>query len=94
MDPSQMPGNIQNAATLLHAGQWYLDAAAQTLYYDGANPSDSDVELPRLETLLQGSGTLAAPLHDVTFSGLTFSYATWTHPPTTPGSPTCKAICI
>jgi hypothetical protein len=80
MDPSQMPGSIQNAAALLHPGQWYLDAGAHTLYYDGANPSGSDVELPRLETLLQGAGTLAAPLHDVTFSGLTFSYATWNAP--------------
>ncbi len=38
------------------------------------------MELPRLESLLQGAGTLAAPLHDVTFRGLQFSYATWNAP--------------
>jgi hypothetical protein len=80
MDPSQTPGTVQNAVALLHPGQWYLDTAAHTLYFDGANPSGSDIELPRLETLLQGAGTLATPLHDLTFSGLTFSYATWNAP--------------
>ena len=39
-----------------------------------------DVELPHLESLLQGAGTLATPLHDVTFCGLQFSYATWNAP--------------
>ena len=35
--------------------------------------------------LLQGAGTLASPLHDVTFSGLQFSYATWNAPSSTAG---------
>lgn len=29
---------------------------------------------------MQGAGSLARPLHDVTFAGLQFSYATWNAP--------------
>ena len=35
------------------------------------------MQLPRLESLLQGAGTLANPLHDITFTGWQFSYTTW-----------------
>ncbi|MGH3417753.1 MAG: right-handed parallel beta-helix repeat-containing protein, partial [Actinocrinis sp.] len=83
MSTSQMPASIQNARSLLHPGQWFLDQPAHTLYLyplDGAKPDSLDVELPRLETLVQGAGTLARPVHDLTFSGLTFSYATWNAP--------------
>ena len=80
---SQLPTTIQNARSLLHPGQWFLDQASHTLYLDpldGAAPATLDVELPRLETLVQGAGSLAQPVHDLTFSGLTFSYATWNAP--------------
>jgi hypothetical protein len=33
----------------------------------------------------QGAGTPAAPVHDITFSGLQFSYATWNAPSTSSG---------
>jgi hypothetical protein len=83
MSTSQMPTMIQDAASLLHPGQWFLDQSSHTLYLDpldGANPASLDVELPRLETLVQGAGSLSQPVHDLTFSGLTFSYATWNAP--------------
>jgi len=83
MSTSQMPTTIQDAASLLHPGQWFLDQSSHTLYLDpldGANPASLDVELPRLETLVQGAGSLSQPVHDLTFSGLTFSYATWNAP--------------
>lgn len=83
MPTSTMPTLIQNAQGLLHSGQWFLDTAGNKLYYQpkaGQQVAGLDVELPRLESLLQGAGTLAAPLHDVTFSGLQFSYATWNAP--------------
>jgi hypothetical protein len=83
MPPSTMPVMVENAQKLLHPGQWFLDSAANTLYYQplaGQQMSSVDVELPRLEALVQGAGTLAAPLHDVTFKGLQFSYATWNDP--------------
>jgi hypothetical protein len=84
MSTSMMPALIENARSLLlRPGQWFLDSGADRLFYwplGGQRPAGLDVELPRLETLVQGAGTLANPLHDVTFSGLQFSYATWNDP--------------
>ncbi|MBY8882315.1 Ig-like domain-containing protein [Actinacidiphila acidipaludis] len=91
MPTSQLPDTIRNARGLLAPGQWYLDApgnpsdrgSAATLYYAppaGGQMTGLDVELPRLERLVQGAGSLARPLHDITFAGLQFSYATWNAP--------------
>ena len=88
MNSSTMPSSIQNAQALIQPGQWFLDSRANVLYYQplpGQQIAALDVELPRLETLLQGAGSLAHPLHDVTFSGLQFSYATWNDPSTPVG---------
>ncbi|MGW6746485.1 hypothetical protein ACWGDX_38105 [Streptomyces sp. NPDC055025] len=88
MSPHTMPARIENAQALLGSGQWFLDGAGGTLYYKpsaGQQMSALDVELPRLETLVQGAGTLAAPIHDITFSGLQFSFATWNAPSTSSG---------
>jgi hypothetical protein len=90
MSTSQLPAVIEDAYALIHPGQWFLDSAADTLYYEptpGQQMASADVELPQLQTLLEGSGTLAAPLHDVTFSGLQFSYATWNAPSAPTGFP-------
>lgn len=88
MSTSTMPALVEDAQALLHAGQWFLNSSANTLYYEpsaGQQVANLDVELPHLESLLQGAGTLANPLHDVTFSGLQFSYATWNAPSSTAG---------
>ncbi|MBG6135887.1 hypothetical protein [Longispora fulva] len=83
MGVSTKPTRVTNARNLLSAGEWYLDRAANTLYYQpnpGEQVASLDIELPRLEKLVQGAGTLANPLHDLTFQGLQFSYATWNDP--------------
>ncbi|MEU6969991.1 hypothetical protein AB0A71_20070 [Kitasatospora aureofaciens] len=88
MKPNTRPAVVANAKALLRPGQWYLDSSANTLYYQppaGQQMSAVDVELPRLEALVQGAGTLADPLHDVTFQGLQFSHATWNDPSTSVG---------
>ena len=89
MSTSQMPALIENAQPLLHAGQWFLSGSSTpaTLYYDppAGQMTGLDVELPHLESLVTGGGTLAAPIHDITFSGLQFSYATWNNPSTSVG---------
>lgn len=88
MSPHTMPARIENAQALLGSGQWFLDGASGTLYYKpsaGQQMSALDVELPRLESLVQGAGTLAAPIHDISFSGLQFSFATWNAPSTSSG---------
>jgi hypothetical protein len=73
-----------NAYELLtKPGQWYLDTARHELFYiprPGQDVQKSTVVAPFLQTLVQGTG-----VHDVTFHGITFSYATWLHPSTTDG---------
>ncbi|HVK25091.1 MAG TPA: hypothetical protein VM677_27335, partial [Actinokineospora sp.] len=83
MSVNTKPTRVDNAKALISAGEWFLDSAANTLYYQpnaGEQVSALDIELPRLESLVQGAGTLANPLHDITFQGLQFSYATWNDP--------------
>ncbi|HEY3710092.1 MAG TPA: discoidin domain-containing protein [Amycolatopsis sp.] len=81
--PAATPTRLENAYELLHPGQWYLDESAHRLDYvppAGQDPNRADIELPRLQTLLSGTGTLDRPIHDVTVRGLQFSYATWNDP--------------
>ena len=65
------------------AGQWYLDQTTGWLYYiplEGEDLNSADVELPVVETLIQGAGTLYSPVQNIQFKGLAFSYATWLDP--------------
>lgn len=64
-------------------GEWYLDAKEQKVYYiprKGENMSTADVEVPAVETLMRVEGTPDNPVKNVTFEGVTFSYATWMRP--------------
>ncbi len=76
---------VQNAYELLqNAGDWYLDRSGGYLYYiprSGENMSTAQVVAPVVEKLIDGSGTsITQPLHNITFSGITFEYATWLQP--------------
>ncbi len=89
---TQYPYNVswlQNAYELLTGpGMFYLNSGTGTMYYvprSGEDLASADVEAPALSTLASGSGTAAAPLTNVTFSGLTFEYATWLDPATSSG---------
>ncbi len=83
----RQPAYVENAFELLDTpGEWYLDRAAHTVYYlprHGEDLRHADVEMPVLEQLIDGQGTAAAPIHDMSFRDLRFSYATWL----TPSSP-------
>lgn len=64
-------------------GQWYLDRPTHTLYYTpraGENLATADVEAPLLQKLIVGHGTPDNPVHNIMFSGIQFSYATWLFP--------------
>ncbi|MBA3717856.1 MAG: carbohydrate-binding protein, partial [Actinobacteria bacterium] len=71
----------ENAYELLDTpGEWYLDSAAGRLYSIprlGQKLARDDVELPRLQRLVEVRGTAARPVERVSFQGLTFAYATW-----------------
>jgi hypothetical protein len=74
---------LNSRSFLDEPGEWYLDNTAGTLYYkplDGQDLSSAQVELPRLETLVEVGGTYDEPAHDLSFQGLTFSGTTWLHP--------------
>ncbi|MEV4143750.1 right-handed parallel beta-helix repeat-containing protein [Amycolatopsis sp. NPDC049691] len=79
---------LENSYAFLQTGQWYLDPAAGKLYYKaapGQSPAGKDVELPRLTSLLQLSGTYDDPVHDIAFRGLAFEHTTWLQPGTSIG---------
>ena len=75
---------FENAYQFLdEAGEWYLDSDEGFLYYiplDGEDIHSADVQLPVLETLVDGAGDENEALAYITFEGLTFSYATWLAP--------------
>jgi hypothetical protein len=75
------PTRAENAYDFIDdPGEWYLDLGSGKVYYKplaGQVMSAVDVEAPVLEVLVTGGGTAAAPLHNVVFEGLQFSYATW-----------------
>jgi hypothetical protein len=80
---------IENALELLdEGGEFYLDETAAKLYYmprAGEDLTTADVELPIVEQLVAGTGDPSAPIHDVTFDGITFAYGTWLAPSTPDG---------
>jgi hypothetical protein len=64
-------------------GQWAIDPAAGKLYLrpvGDADPNTLDVELPVVEEVMSIAGTLDAPIHDLHFSGIRFSFTTWLGP--------------
>ncbi len=75
---------LQNSlAFLTKANQWYIDPTAGKLYYkpaDGADMGAAKVVLPRLEVLISAAGTPDAPISDLSFTGLQFSYTSWMEP--------------
>jgi hypothetical protein len=88
MNPGTAPTLIENAYPFLHPGQWFLDLDRHVLDYmplPGQDVRSLDVEAPRLTSLVTGEGTLDQPVHNITFSGLQFSYATWNGPSSAAG---------
>jgi Ricin-type beta-trefoil lectin domain len=68
---------------LQQAGQWYLDSATGSLYYkapSGQNPSNLDIELPRLSSLLDVSGSYSSPVTGLQFSNIQFTGTSWLGP--------------
>lgn len=69
-------------------GQWSLDSSTGKLYYEapaGQTMQGTDVELPRLQSLVDVSGSYRAPAQGLTFSGIEFTGTTWLGPSTSEG---------
>ncbi|MFF4361492.1 RICIN domain-containing protein [Streptomyces sp. NPDC001604] len=76
------PLHFENAHEFLNEpGEFYVDTAAQTVYYKprpGEDMSTATVQAPTVQTLFDIKGTnLDSPSHDLRFSGLTFTQTTW-----------------
>lgn len=74
---------LNSKAFLDEPGEWYLDTESGVLYYkplEGQDMSTAQVELPRLETLVEVGGTYDEPATGLRFHGLTFTGTTWLHP--------------
>ncbi|MEV4560696.1 RICIN domain-containing protein [Kitasatospora sp. NPDC049285] len=76
------PFHFENAHEFLNEpGEFYVDTAAQTVYYKprpGEDMSNASVKAPTVQTLFNVQGTsLNSPAHDLRFSGLTFTRTTW-----------------
>jgi hypothetical protein len=78
------PAYVENVYEFLGTpGQFYVDRDTSTIYYTPRSDEDmatADVELPVLEKLIDAQGTAADPVHNIVFSGIQFSYATWLGP--------------
>jgi hypothetical protein len=78
------PSLVANAKELLTTpGQWYLDPHSHVLSYyplPGQDMTKVVAVAPAIQTLVQGTGTNAVPIHDIRFRNLTFSYAGWNAP--------------
>jgi len=83
------PEYVENAYELLgNPGEYYFDRAARMIYYvprPGEDLATADVEAPVLEQLVVAEGTDQLAIHNIVFSGLQFSYATWLFPSTSEG---------
>jgi hypothetical protein len=63
--------------------QWFADPEAGKLYFkaaDGMDMSHLTVMLPHLESLVSIGGTYDAPVRNLSFEGLRFSYTSWMGP--------------
>jgi len=67
---------VQNALALLsEGGQFYVDSAASKVYYkplSGEDMATAETYLGISETLVAFGGTYDNPVHDITFTGLSF----------------------
>jgi hypothetical protein len=80
---------LENSYSFLkNAGQWFLDPQAGQLYYRaaaGQSPTGHDVELPRLTSLVQMSGSYSSPVSHIAFQGVSFQHTTWLQPGSSTG---------
>lgn len=74
----------QGAAELLNqAGEWYHDKKSGKVYYwplEGESMARAQVIAPRLETLIQISGSPDHKVTHISVEGITLSHSTWMRP--------------
>jgi len=69
---------VDNVFEAISAGEWYLDRSSGILYYyplPGENPKEKEIAAPVLNTIIALEGAENYYVENLSFSGLTFSYA-------------------
>lgn len=72
--------NLLGGKALMKPGTWYQDNATGKIHYWPSADAEMEVIVPQLETLVEVSGSLERPVHDVLFRGVAFAHAAWTRP--------------
>ncbi len=89
------PSWIENAYELLdQPGEWYLDSTGGFIYYiprPGEDMHTAELIAPALESIMGIAGSLENPAHNIRFTGIGFSYATWLRPSSQYGYPCVQA---
>jgi hypothetical protein len=75
---------LTNAVQFLNEpGEWYLDVAAQKLYYyprQGEDLNNAEVIASNLETLITIQGALDRPVSNIIFKNISFQHSNWLRP--------------
>jgi|GEM_PF-5286965 len=75
---------FENAYELIDTeGEWFLDTSNSTLYYKPRNGEDiANVEIiaPKVETLINLTGTASDKVHNLQFYGITLKHNNWVAP--------------
>jgi Right handed beta helix region/GH141 insertion domain len=75
---------VENTLSALDApGEWYLSRRSGTVYYKpmpGEDRGRIEAVAPALEQLMRFDGGSGNNVHDISFRGITFSYADWEMP--------------
>lgn len=69
---------VDNVFEAISAGEWYLDRSSGNIYYyplPGENPKEKEIIAPLVNTIIALEGAENNYVENLSFSGLTFSYA-------------------
>lgn len=72
--------NLLGAIQCAQPGTWFQSLTNGVITYCGDD--DATFTAPNLHTLVEVSGSLERPVHDIIFRGLSFQHAAWTRPST------------
>ncbi len=76
--------NLLGGVCFLKPGTWFLDNGSGVLMYRPTeieqNLSNSSFTAPVLQTLVEVSGSLERPVHDIIFRNVSFQHAAWNRP--------------
>jgi len=75
---------LTNGKSMLNEpGEWYLDKNQAKIYYypkSGEDINTAKIVVPVLENIVEIKGTIDAPVHHLSFKGISFQHSNWLRP--------------